>query len=101
LKAKDTPDLALVLRWRNAHHALEFRTKRPQAGISDFKADFSDRHFSAGKQVARAIHAPTSEEVMGRLSEGRAEQAMKVKWREAGFAGGGIEKNLRLKPLGQ
>jgi hypothetical protein len=69
LKAKDTPDLALVLRWRNAHHALKFRTKRSQAGIADFKADLSDRHFSGSKQMAGAFHAPTSKEVMRRLAE--------------------------------
>jgi hypothetical protein len=101
LIAKDTPDLALVLSWRKAHHALEFRTERSQAGIADFKADFSDRHFSAGKQVARVLHATASKEVMRRFAEGRVEQAMKVKWRETGFAGSGIEKNLRLKPFSQ
>jgi len=29
---------------------------------------------------------------MGRLAEGRVEQAMEMKGREAGFAGGGIGK---------
>jgi hypothetical protein len=38
---------------------------------------------------------------MGRLAEGRVEQAMEMKWREACFAGGGIEKNLGLEPFCQ
>jgi len=51
--------------------------------------------------VAGAFHATAGQEVMRRLAEGRVEQAMKVKWREAGFAGGRIEKNLRLKLFSQ
>jgi hypothetical protein len=38
---------------------------------------------------------------MGRLAEGRVEQAMEMKWREAGFAGGGFQKDLRLILGGQ
>ena len=51
--------------------------------------------------MAGAFHATAGEEVMRCLAEGRAEQAMKVKWRETGFARGSIEKNLRLKPFSQ
>jgi hypothetical protein len=101
LISKDAPDLALELRWRNAHHALEFRTKRSQAGIADLKADFRDRHFTGSEQMARVLHATARKEVMGRLTESRVEQAMEVKGREAGFTGGGIEKNLRLKLFSQ
>ena len=46
--------------------------------------------------MAGVFHASAGKEVMGRLAERRAEQAMEVKGRETGFAGGGIEKNLRL-----
>ena len=46
--------------------------------------------------MASVLHATSSEEVVGRLTERRVEQAMKMKRREAGFAGGGIQKNLRL-----
>jgi len=94
LIAEEPPDLALVLRRGDAHGALKFRTERAQAGIADFQADFRHRHFSGGKQVAGVLHATSSEEVVGRLTERRVEQAMKMKRREAGFAGGGIQKDL-------
>jgi hypothetical protein len=77
-------------------HVLEFRTKRPQAGIADFKADFCDRHFSGSKQVARVFHAAAGKEVMRCLAESRVEQAMEMEGRKAGFPGGGIQKDLRL-----
>jgi len=51
--------------------------------------------------VAGAFHSTAGKKIVGRLAEGRAEQAMKVKWRETGFARGSIEKNLRLKPFSQ
>lgn len=51
--------------------------------------------------MAGAFHSPASKKVMGRLAEGRVEQAMEMKWREACFAGGGIEKNLGLEPFCQ
>jgi hypothetical protein len=51
--------------------------------------------------MARLFHTTAGKKIMGRFAEGRVEKAMKVKWREACFAGGGIEKNLRLKPFSQ
>ena len=46
--------------------------------------------------MAGVLHATSSEEVVGRFTERRVEQAMKMKWREAGFAGSGIQEDLRL-----
>jgi hypothetical protein len=96
LIAEYAPDLPLVLRGRCADDVLKFRTKRSQAGIANFQAHFGDGHFSGSKQEAGALHASAGKEVMRGLAEGRVKQAMEVKWREASFASGGIEKDLRL-----
>ena len=76
--------------------ALELRAERPQAGIADLKAHFRDGHFSGGKQVARVFHAAAGKKVMRRFAERGTKQAMEMKGRETGFAGGGIQKELRL-----
>jgi hypothetical protein len=41
------------------------------------------------------FHAASSKEIMGRFTERRVKQAVEMKRREAGFAGGGIQKDLR------
>lgn len=46
--------------------------------------------------MASVLHATPSEEVMGRLTERRVEQAMEMKRRETSFARGVIQKKLRL-----
>ena len=46
--------------------------------------------------MAGVFHATASKEVMRRLAKRRVKEAMEMKAREAGFTGGGIQKNLRL-----
>ena len=46
--------------------------------------------------MASVFHATACKEVVGCFTKRRVEQAMEMKRREAGFAGGGIQKNLRL-----
>ncbi len=46
--------------------------------------------------MASMVHTTASKEVMRRLAESGMEQAMEMKGREAGFACGSIQKDLRL-----
>jgi hypothetical protein len=96
LESEDSPDLPLILRGRNADQALEFGAERSQAGIANLLADFSYRHFTGGKQVARVVHSPARKEVMRCFAERGAEHAVEVKRRETCFARRSVQKDLRL-----
>jgi len=51
--------------------------------------------------VARVVHTTAGKKIMRSLAECRMEQAMEMKGREAGFACGSGEKDLRLVAGGQ
>jgi len=51
--------------------------------------------------MPRMVHATAGQEVMRRLAESGMEQAMEMKGREAGFACGSVQKDLRLVAGGQ
>jgi len=51
--------------------------------------------------MSRVVHTPAGQEVMGRLAESGMERAMEMKGREAGFACGSVQKDLRLVAGGQ
>ena len=66
----------------------------PRLLVSHLEADFGDR-VPASEQLAGTVEAQPRQEIVWRLPESRAEEAMKMEFGKAGLAGSVAQQHMR------